>query len=246
MILLVNYADHRMTRSQLICSQSAIQFGVETVIPMNPQMISAAFRQFNREILRTERGAGLWLWKPYCIFRTMLNCNNGDILIYADAGVEFINSVQHIIGRMEEDIFLFTNTHPNHHWTKRHVLDTMMPGWESKYQKDTPWPQVQASVIFFRVNDKAKAFVKEWLNYCQMPGMIDDSLGHEYPFFQDHRHDQSILTILAYKAGYSLHWWPTQYSNHLPRSERDSYPIIFNHTRKRNKGIGKGEPEWDE
>jgi hypothetical protein len=65
-----------------------------------------------------------------------------------------------------------------------------------------------------------------------MPGFISDAPSKlpNYETFAEHRHDQAILTCLAIKHGYIIdHWWPTNYSMHLPRSERDSYPVIFNH-----------------
>jgi hypothetical protein len=92
-------------------------------------------------------------------------------------------------------------------------------------------------VIFFKVNQKTRDFVKEWLLWCQMPGFIDDSPSKtpNCATFAENRHDQAILTALAIKHGYTIErWWPTTYSMHLPRSARDGYPVMFNHSRKRN------------
>lgn len=233
--ILVTYASPNMTRSRDLCVDSALKHGCTHAWPQSDDTMSFEFRDFNKDILSAERGAGYWLWKPYHIYKAMQLMADGEILVYADAGVEFINNVSHIIDRMDENIFLFTNTHPNHHWTKRSVLDYMVKNWEQQYTADTPWPQVQASVIFLRVCQETRAFIKQWLLYCQFPGMIDDSKGPcgEYPFYQDHRHDQSILTILAARWMYKLHWWPTAYAEHI-RIPGDNYPVIFNHHRKRN------------
>jgi hypothetical protein len=84
-----------------------------------------------------------------------------------------------------------------------------------------------------KVCDNTKDFMREWLAWCQMPGLIDDSPSQDnWKEFAEHRHDQAILTCLQIKHGYKLHWWPTIYSDHLPRT--DSYPAMFNHHRKRN------------
>jgi hypothetical protein len=107
--------------------------------------------------------------------------------------------------------------------------------WPDKVRKRT---QVQASVIFFKVNESTKNFVKEWLLWCQMPGFIDDSPSKlpNYPTFAEHRHDQAILTCLQIKHGYKLHFWPTNYSEHIRHTALpgDDYPTLFNHHRKRN------------
>lgn len=233
MIRLVSFADSNMTKALSLCCESAAKYGVDVCWPQNPNTISDEFHYFNKEIFANERGFGNWLWKPYFIYKALLVAEENDILIYSDAGVQFINNVSHIIDRMDQDIFFFTNTYPNHHWTKRYVLDQMMPGWEKVYEVDTPWPQVQASAIFFKVCQKTRDFVKRWLLWCQMPGFINDTTGEEYRFYQEHRHDQSILTILATQEGYRLHWWPTVYSDHI-KVEGDSYPVIFSHHRLRN------------
>jgi hypothetical protein len=236
-IVLVNYADKNMTKSQLLCGQSAMKNGVDTVWPNNPETLGKEFVKFNVDIFKPgARGASCyWLFKPWVVYNSLLQLEEGDILIYADSGVEFVNSVQHVIDRMDENVFLFTNTHPNHHWTKRYVLNQFYPGKDWTSDKDLPWPQVQASVMFFRVCNETKEFVKRWLLFCQMPGYIDDSSGPcgEYPFYQDHRHDQSIISILATTSCYRLHWWPTAYAEHI-RVPGDTYPVLFNHHRKRN------------
>jgi hypothetical protein len=157
------------------------------------------------------------------------------ILIYSDAGVEFINNVSHIIDRMDEDIFFFGNNYNHIDWCKGDVLNTFKVFEDKK--------QVQASVIFFRNTQKVRDFVKEWLLYCQMPYFIDDSpsLFPNVSTFQEHRHDQAILTCLQIKYGYKLHWWPASYNDgqftydKISEYQNDNYPVIFHHHRKRQE-----------
>jgi hypothetical protein len=248
---LVTFSDDKMTRSKELCVNSAQKHGVDKIYPQNPDTISSEFRLFN-PVLNEERGAGYWLWKPYFIYKSMFHCEEGDILIYADAGVEFVDSVKHIVDRMNQDIFFFTNGHKHVEWCKSMVFFAIngeeMYSQPDEYQR---YPcdhgvnggyknatQVQASVIFFRVNQKTKDFVKQWLMYCQMPGFIDDSPSKQANFstFAEHRHDQSILTCLQIKHGYKLHFWPTNYSEHIRHTAQpeDNYPTLFNHHRKRN------------
>jgi hypothetical protein len=229
----------------------------------------------------TERGYGFWKWKPATILNRMnLPEGNflkplvdGDILIYADAGVEFINNVSHIIDRMDQDIFLFGNNWEHAHWCKRDIVDAISPldyvmaHWPQRYQEagyalmlgDRPntigWEnygkQCQASVIFFRVSDYSRQFVAEWLKWCLFEGgrLIDDSPSRapNHPEFRENRHDQAILTTMAYREGIKLHYWPTVYNRggspefvyeKLPEYAGDNYPILFHHHRKRNS-------EWE-
>lgn len=247
--ILVTYSDHTMTKSKELCCSSASKHGCDVFYAHNPDTIAQDFKYINQDIFSQSRGAGYWLWKSYVIYKAMIqpSTKEGDIIVYSDAGIEFVNSVRHIIDRMDEDIFFFTNGFPHVEWCKVDVLSAILPGHPDHQLTalddfGVQPKQVQASVIFFRVNQQTKDFVKEWLLYCQMPGFIDDSPSKlpNYPTFAEHRHDQAICTCLAIKHGYKLHFWPTNYSEHIRHTAQpeDSYPTLFNHHRKRNH-------EWD-
>lgn len=235
----VTYSDERMTKSAQRCVMSMKECGVNETRKWGFNSLSVEFYENNEAVLSKERGAGYWLWKPYVINKFFGWAKDGDILIYSDAGVEFIAPVSHITGKMDEDIFFFSNGHDHVKWCKTDVIHGInhsethsQEDW-LEYQKHK---QVQASVIFFKVNDNTRKFVKEWLLWCQMPGFIDDSPSKEenYPSFREHRHDQAVICCLQIKYGYKLHWWSTQYSQHI-RMEGDNYPVMFNHHRMRNE-----------
>ena len=230
MIHLVTYATDNMSKSAELCKSSAKEHGVDFVF--QHKNIDGFFYLLNKDILDAPRGAGYWLWKPYVIAEAMQWIKDGDILIYSDAGVEFVNDVKHIIDVMDEDIFLFGNEWNHWDWCKMDVMKSIY------FDAYGSMKQVQASVIFFKVNANTRRFVREWLAFCQVPGFIDDSPSkltnhHE---FREHRHDQAILTCLAYKYGYKLHRWPTQYAGvtYHQLYPEDKYPQIFNHHRLRN------------
>lgn len=233
MIHLVNYSDERMTISQKLCSESSLKYGVEKVHSYNKGDLSHEF-QTNNSVLKEDRGAGYWLWKPYVVNKVMTYlCKDGDVLIYSDSGCEWIENVSEITRAMDQDIFFFSNGHQHIHWCKADVWFNILHG---KLEADKQ--QVQASVIFFKVNQTTRDFVKEWLLWCQMPGYIDDSPSKlpNHPEFAEHRHDQAILTCLQIKYGYKLHWWPDKlwYESQRYKWPEDKYPSMIKHNRKRN------------
>lgn len=234
--VLVNFADERMTKSQVLCTESAMRNGFDVVWPQSPDTIDTEFKDFNREIFKHERGFGYWLWKPYHIYKAMLKLQEGDILCYSDVGVEWINNVDHLINSMDQDILFFSNGHFHINWCKMDVYNSILG--RSCYANSPSEQQVQASVILFKVNQKTLDFAKEWLMYCQMPGFIDDSPSKlpNHPEFAEHRHDQAILCCLQIKYGYKLHWWADKlwYMGMRDRWPEDSYPPMFLHHRKRN------------
>lgn len=230
----INYASENMTKSQLVCMESAKKHGCDEFYCFDRLSLPFSFEWQNKEIFSQSRGDGYWLWKPYILLHKMMASNEGEIIVYLDSGVEVVNSLNYIKDRMQGDIWLFGNEHRHTDWCKGDVLHKMLKsddfeGWDEK--------QVQASVIFVRNTPFARRFVKEWLLWCQMPNFIDDtpSFIENVSTFKEHRHDQAILTNLAIRYNIPLHWWPTQYGHSIKHHyPKDNYPQLFNHHRKRN------------
>ncbi len=240
MIHLATFTDENMTISAEICANSAQRHGVDQAWTWNrAALMQTEFYQENKVLLDQPRGCGYWAWKPFIILRTMQAAADGDIVIYADAGVEFIESVNHIISRMN-DIWLFANMWQHIYWCK---ADTMkaLNCWDSGNQ-------VQASVIFIRNSKQMRDFVSEWLEWCTIPYLIDDSASKcaNHPEFQEHRHDQAILTTMAYREKIPFHWWPAMYNagafTYDKQGFRDNYPVLFHHHRRRNEDWIKTDP----
>jgi hypothetical protein len=255
---LVTFSDESMSRAAMLCLQSGLVFGAPVQWLFTPRGIrESEFYRQHKALLDQPRGIGFWAWKPYIIQSVMSGnvdgtptAKDGDILIYADAGVEFINNVSHIIDQMDQDIFLFGNNWEHAHWCKRDVIEAVWPCCP-KTDEVATWArfgkQCQASVIFFKVTEYSRWFVAEWLEFCLARGvdgsyLISDepSFCMNHPEFREHRHDQAILTTLAYREGLKLHWWPASYNDGAFTYEKiaeyadDDYPILFNHHRRRN------------
>lgn len=252
---LVTFSDESMSRSRELCTASARAHGCDTANGWSPAYLDH-FPAFRNDWI-DNRGYGWWHWKPIVIQQALHEHLTNDIVIWADAGVEFINNVSHIIDRTDQDIFLFGNNWEHAHWCKRDVVEEVWPmsafdRWSGGYDRtefhNHTWQrfgkQCQASVIFFRVSDYSRQFVKEWLDWCLFEGgrLIDDSPSRlpNHPEFQEHRHDQAILTTLAYREGINLHYWPAIYNDgafvyeKLPCYAGDDYPTLFHHHRRRN------------
>lgn len=203
-------------------------------IRYRPSDLNTEFIRLNKDIFNQQRGYGYWLFKPYLLYKTMSEYEENEVIVYFDAGVRVLNNLNHIADRMDQDIFLFGNMWTAKHWTKGDIYKAI--GVEPDDSK-----QVQASVIFVRNTPFARDFIKEWLLYCQMPGLIDDSPSKmpNDPEFRENRHDQAILHVLSQKHGIKKHWWPASYNNGAFVYEKgiytDNYPVLFDHHRRKNE-----------
>lgn len=236
MKILLNYADGRFLQSQFKNSQTGLAAGFNVVYQMSKADIDPVFAKENESILSQKRGAGYWLWKPYFINRIISGMTESDVLFYADSGSFFIKSVHGIFESLHQDrngvlCFNLSGKHIEKFWTKRDVFKKL--GLTSSEFTDTP--QRMASFMVFKGTEYAKNLVREYLTLCCDSDLILDSAnsdGWVEPGFKDHRHDQSIWSLLTKKYGITMLHDPTQWGvQQGENTEVDQY--IF-HTRDPN------------
>lgn len=244
-IKLVTFTDDRMTISAQKCAQSAMSHGADQYSIWTPNDLPEHFKSLQADVLRHERGAGFYCWKPFVVNEEVMKAADGDIIVWCDAGNEWIGDMREAVKGMDQDIMFFSNGWNHMDWCKMDCARAISPfddlsqsdlsPKESRYKPGVG--QVQASTFFIRVTPETRRFIKEWYAWSIMPGIIDNepSVIPNTPTFQEHRWDQSILCCLQIKYQYHLHWFPTTTAAHL-KSEfpNDKYPTLLLHHRKRN------------
>jgi len=241
MIKLVTFTDHNMTISANKCAESAMKQGADAYSIWTPNDLSPEFRETMSDVLKHAFGAGYYCWKPYIVHREMCLLNDGDILVYCDAGNDWIADMRQAIAAMDQDILFFSNGWRHIEWCKMDCLQAILPDILYDRLEDhcpvSRAAQLQASTFFIRVTPETRRFVQEWYGWSLIPGMIDNEPSRlpNVPTFREHRWDQSILCCLQIKYGYRLHWFPTTTATNL-RAEfvNDKYPTLLWHHRRRN------------
>lgn len=193
----INYASNGFLNSQKEGLRTAKIFNFET-FGYSEKDIDNEFLNKNNKILLSNRGGGYWLWKPYIILDMLNKLDDNDYLIYMDSGANLISDPSNYLELIDEKgILAFSMVQKTSKWTKGdcfYFLDK-----ELKF-KDTN--QLQGTYIFFKKNKYSLNFVKMWLNYCTNENLITDLPNiymNNLSDFIDHRHDQSIFSLLAYK-----------------------------------------------
>lgn len=163
----------------------------------------------NRETLSAERGAGYWLWKPFLIRHALQNFQPNDVVFYCDAGrtdyYQFTSFPTNLVARLKANSsgFLLGPSIGHHgpidHWTKRDCLQLMKADNQNIRSK----PPVQAGWSLWTASEQSFRFLNAWEKFAEDPRCLTDlpnTLGQpNYETFRDHRHDQSIMSILAHK-----------------------------------------------
>ena len=175
-----------------------------------------AFYEKHKTVLDSERGVGFWLWKPYLMLKILKEIPENDFLFYHDVGrairrnpnvgYQFDRPIDPLVDWAKQNNGMFPGIYipiygASRKWTKRDCF--VLTGSDHPTYWDQP--QVQAGINVWQNTSQVRDFIAEWLQYCEDPRILTDQENQcgkpNLSEFQDHRHDQSVLTILLRKHG---------------------------------------------
>ena len=203
MITLVNFADSKFrTKQKWNTFTGRYIGGFDQIFEYSPADLEDDLLLKNKQILQYEKGYGNYFWKSYIINKALERINNDDYLFYADSGSIFIRNIAPLILKMNnfnQSILVFHLPHIQKQWTKRDTFILMDCDTLEFYEK----PQILAGYILIKKNPTSIEFIKEFHKYSSDYRIISDHpnvLGYDnYPGFIEHRHDQSIFSLLCKK-----------------------------------------------
>lgn len=189
------------------------------------------FREFadeHGEFLRSfPRGYGYWLWKSYLFIKEFESLDEGDVVLYADAGCEVnpdtrflrelveyaianelaIGDVRSPVTKPDSIEHLFANGelrvdagHDHYTYSKMDLL-LRFPQLSEFFGQQ----MCGATVVGMRKSRENLALLNAWydLAVADRHHFLDDSpsVAPNHKTFVEHRHDQSIFSLLVYAAG---------------------------------------------
>ena len=152
-------------------------------------------------IANNSRGYGYWLWKPFVIQQVMKTMQNDEIIFYCDSDF-ILRKDRNFLEKLKKDvknnkIITSSTGEKEKSWNKK---DTINRVGVTINEEDI---QVQAGTLLIYVCDETRNLIDEWYSICceQDYHYIDDSASIEpnYKLFKEHRHDQSIFSLLLKK-----------------------------------------------
>jgi len=219
--IFLSFADSRMTRALSRIGRQAEVMGVyDQIICATEVDLDKEFRDKFREYLKPSvKGYGYWCWKPQIIKQTLCSMSDGDLLQYTDAGCHLnlhgknrLLDYFAIASQSSSGILAFQAVPSamlrqhfrrklpdlsEYKWCKGDLFDYFGVRGDSAI---TRTQTIGAGIIFLRKSSEVIEFVDQWLSvYSEDFSLIDDSasLSKNFDGFVEHRHDQSLFSILC-------------------------------------------------
>lgn len=156
------------------------------------------------KLFKKERGGGYWTWKPDIIYTAMSQMQDGDILVYCDAGCTLQQSSEwsRIWKILEHyDVYaqrLFKRTDK---WTRKSILETFKEINGEIWEKQC---QYLATIVILKITPFTRSFIAEWRKLMIYHQELVDDVSikercYEQKCFVENRHDQAIYSALIYK-----------------------------------------------
>jgi hypothetical protein len=162
------------------------------------------WRKHGEFVGANRRGYGCWIWKPWLIAEQLRACQPGEILVYADAGCTIrargrrrFDEYCRMAGDSPSGVLGFQVQVAEKCFTKGDAFEAL----DAWHLKDTL--QVVATVVLLRQCENAERFAGEWLGLAENHALISDAPSAilNDPAFVEHRHDQSLFSLLAKLRG---------------------------------------------
>ena len=239
MIHLITYGDNKYINSKKRLYKQAGDTGwFDTITLYGPDDLDKAYKEKFANILNKPRGGGYWIWKSYIIKKKLQEINDGDILIYLDAGCS-IN--KHGEKRFHEYIKLLNSSDSGclsfymeadteRTLTVNEIFEYFGIGKDDSLR--TSFQLVGGIRIMKKNNNLIKMINLEEKTCYDNPLLFTDHYNkNQESYFKDNRHEQSIFSIIR-KMNNPLLLPDETYK--IPFGEGNSLKYPFWATRKRN------------
>jgi hypothetical protein len=228
--LVYNDYQHNHYLDKLL--ESVKMYGKEfNIIVFDKNNIDSEFVEKNKSILNCPRGGGYWLWKPYIINETLKKINDDDIIFYIDSKYYFLEDFTDLYSEyMKSNDLLVWKNKPNEqvwymkNWCKMDVINKYNI-FDKVFNKNAE--DCWAGALIVKKNKNTIKYIQEWLDMCCIYTNITDSPSRirNISLFNEHRHDQSLLSIVLHKYNIKLQFFEKKYLQNVRAPFHPKYGV---------------------
>ena len=206
----ISYGDNNFIQSRKRIQLEATNMGFDNVNVYSPQDISESFRAQTMPFISYPRGGGYWLWKSFLLKQTFDKMKLDDICVYADAGchinIHGKQRLQEYYDMVNSDksgiISFYLEGLQEEMYTNEKLFEYFnIPINDTKIRKSC---QYVGGILIIRKCLATISLINSFYNISvTQPNLFSDVHNSYKPnaIFRDHRHDQSVFSILRKQYG---------------------------------------------
>jgi len=208
-IYLVAYGDDNYACQREHFYATALKSSLFDQIFMYSQLnIDPIFYTQVYEPIRKYRGGGYWIWKPYFVKKALDRIKTGDILVYCDAGCTIngygksrFNEYIEMACASNTGTVDFSLIWAEFQYTKREVFEFY--NCPDRIINST---QLHSTVLILKKCTHTSLLVEEWYRAATDNTFLftDEKRLPQHSGFIDHRHDQSVFSVLRKNMGANI------------------------------------------
>ena len=230
-IILLSFSNSSLSASSRRLSAQARQTGLyDEVRILNESDLSSGFQsEFGDRLIAGSKGFGFYSWKPQLILQTLQESQFGDLIHWLDVGSHLrpeksqrLEFLFHIAASAESGVLAFEAPkipalllNPlyrgarmlEYQWTKADVFKFF---GVLANPAITHTEQIAAGTIILRNCAESHKLVSLWTEVIRRDfSLIDDSPSStpNFPGFVEHRHDQSLFSVVGKMFGITTLSW---------------------------------------
>lgn len=206
---LISFGDDKYTEQKKFLKKTAEISGFFDEIDIySPDDIDDEFYSAFYAPLAYSRGGGYWIWKPYLIRKALDKIRNNDVLVYCDAGCminregkDRFKDYLKLLKTSETGTLDFELPHKEFQYTKQEVFNHFHTPAEVILSN-----QLMATVIMLRKCKHTQMLVHKWYEtiLTNVYLFTDEKVTRQHPGFIDHRHDQSVFSVIRKTHGANI------------------------------------------
>jgi hypothetical protein len=212
------YNDNQYSEYLNTLLESVKKYGKNfEIIIFDKSEIDSDFTMKNKSILSLNKGGGYWLWKPYIINSVLNKINENDIIFYLDSKYYFMEDFTDLYSEhMKKNDLLVWKNKPNEriwymkNWCKMDVI-MKYDIYDKVFIENAE--DCWGGALVIRKTDNTIKYMKEWLDMCCIYENITDSPSEieNSSLFHEHRHDQSLLSVVLHKYNINMVFFEKKY-----------------------------------
>lgn len=194
--------------------EEAMAFRFNSVQAYTEHDISDFLATHSEFVANNPHGFGLWIWKPKVILDALARVNEGEIVLYCDAGMH-LNSrglpryYEYVDMLKTTDILTFSlnDAYKAQYFVKRDAIDAYYPDFAATID-----PYCYAGVMLIKKTTASVQLITDWLGLCERYNLLDRSLSSvpELPCFGANDCDNGLFNLCLAKHRISQAVYPDE------------------------------------